>query len=256
MKIMRVLADGAPVWAIAEGEAAYRAEGDIWGAPTKGARLGDLDALKALTPVSPHNKVLVVLSNWNKREDRGGPGFLIKPLNSRINPGEVIVYPEIAAEVWIEAELAIVIGKTCRNVSVEAARDHIRGYTVSNDVTAAKWKKTTGFDMFTGKGFDTFCVLGPCIETDLDPTNATLRGFIDGEQFFEKNTGLMLWNAYELVAWISQVMTLDPGDVISCGACTETRERHMAPGQVVGVAIDGVGRFDNPVVAERDLMRG
>jgi 2-keto-4-pentenoate hydratase/2-oxohepta-3-ene-1,7-dioic acid hydratase in catechol pathway len=252
MKIVRLLIEGDPTWAIAEGAEAYRLEGEVFGQARKGALLGPLDRLKLLAPVRPENKVVVLLSNWASKEGRDGPGFLVKPPNARINPGETIVYPELASEVWIETELGIVVGKRARKVSVAQAREHILGYTVSNDVTAAKWKKSTGFDVFTGKGFDTFCIVGPCIETDLDPTDTTLRGYIDGEQFFEKHSSHMLWDAYEVVSWLSQVMTLEAGDVISCGACAETLTRHMQPGQVVGVAIDGVGRFDNPVVAERD----
>jgi 2-keto-4-pentenoate hydratase/2-oxohepta-3-ene-1,7-dioic acid hydratase in catechol pathway len=252
MKIMRVLANGEPAWAIVEGGTAYRVDGDLYNAPKKGASLGAVDGLKTLTPVRPENKVIVLLSNWAGKDDRAGPGFIIKPPNGRINPGENIVYPELASEVWIETELGVVVGKRARKISVEQARSHILGYTVSNDITAAKWNKTTGFDVFTGKGFDTFCVLGPCIETDLDPTNTTLRGFINNEQFFEKPSGLMLWNAWEVVSWISQIMTLEAGDVISCGACEETLSRVMEVGQLVGVAIDGIGRFDNPVIAEAD----
>jgi 2-keto-4-pentenoate hydratase/2-oxohepta-3-ene-1,7-dioic acid hydratase in catechol pathway len=259
MKIMRLLVDGEPTWAIAEGDNAYRAEGDIFAGPRKGAALGALQGLKVLAPVDPQNKVIVLLSNWgDDREGRAGPGFVIKPPNGRINPGETIVYPELAAEVWIETELGIVVGQKCRRVTPEQARERILGYTVSNDVTAAKWKRSCGvaFDVYTGKGFDTFCIVGPCIDTTVDPTNTTLRGYIDNEQFFEKHSSHMLWDAYEVVSWLSQVMTLDPGDVISCGACPETLVRHMQPGQLVGVAIDGIGRFDNPVISESEAIRG
>jgi 2-keto-4-pentenoate hydratase/2-oxohepta-3-ene-1,7-dioic acid hydratase in catechol pathway len=254
MKIMRLLVQGEPTWAIAEGDQAFRAEGDVFAGPKKGAPLGPIDKLKVLIPVRPENKVIVLLSNWGEKGDRDGPGFLVKPPNGRINPGETIVYPEIAAEVWIETELGIVVGKRTRKVSPAQAKDHILGYTVSNDVTAAKWTKNTGFDVFTGKGFDTFCIIGPCIDTTVDPTNTTLRGYIDGEQFFEKHSSAMIWDAYEVVSFLSQAMTLEPGDVISCGACAETLTRHMQPGQLVGVAIDGIGRFDNPVVAEQDAV--
>jgi 2-keto-4-pentenoate hydratase/2-oxohepta-3-ene-1,7-dioic acid hydratase in catechol pathway len=240
MKLLRVESEGRPTWVIAEGGVAYLAQGDIYGSPTKGAAIGDVASLRVLTPVAPENKVLALLDNWSQRDGRDGPGFLVKSPSARINPGDAIIYPEIAAEVWIETELGIVIGKRCKRIGVEQARDHILGYTVSNDITAAEWTKKTSFPVLTGKGFDTFCVLGPCIETALDPTNATLRGFIDGVQFFEKNTSLMLWNAFEIVSWVSQITTLDPGDVISCGACAETLTRPMRPGDLVGVAIDGV----------------
>ena len=250
MKIMRIELAGQPTWAIAEGQFAYKADGDVYDSPTKGAAIGPVAALKVLIPVSPENKVLVLLDNWHQRDNRDGPGFLVKSPSARINPGETIIYPEIAAQVWVETELGIVIGRRCKRVTEEHSRDHILGYTVSNDITASEWTKVTNFEVLTGKGFDTFCVLGPCIETDVDPTDVILRGFINGEQYFEKHSGLMLWNAYEIVSWVSQITTLFPGDVISCGACAETLSKVMQPGDTIRVEIDGIGGFENPVRAE------
>jgi 5-oxopent-3-ene-1,2,5-tricarboxylate decarboxylase / 2-hydroxyhepta-2,4-diene-1,7-dioate isomerase len=250
MKIMRTLCDDQPVWAIIDGEIVYRLQGDIYGSPEKGASIGPLAGLKILGPLLPENKVIVLLENWRSKDNRDGPGFLVKPPNARINPGETVIYPKIASKVWFETELGIVIGKRSKSITPQHARQHILGYTVSNDITAFELTKKTNDPAYVGKGFDTFCVVGPCIATDLDPTNLLLQGFINGKQYFEKNTGLMLWNAYEVVSWVSQIMTLFPGDVISCGACAECLTELVHVGDRIGVGIEGIGKFENPVCAE------
>lgn len=251
MKIMRTLCDGRAVWAILDGEMAYRLEGDVYGSPKKGAPLGSVGGLKILGPLLPENKVIVLLENWRSKDGRDGPGFILKPPNARIDPGEAVIYPKIAAKVWFETELGIVIGKRSKSITEQQARQHILGYTVSNDITAFELtKKSNDPVAYMGKGFDTFGVVGPCIATDVDPTNLLLQGYINGKQYFEKNTGLMLWNAYEVVSWVSQIMTLLPGDIISCGACPECLTELMQVGNRIGCGIKGIGQFENPVLAE------
>ncbi|TAL00578.1 MAG: hypothetical protein EPO08_13195 [Rhodospirillaceae bacterium] len=251
MKIMRVLNNDKPSWAIEEGGTAYAMLGDPYSSPTKGASLGPVDGLKILSPVLPENKVIVLLANWGDREDRDWPAFIIKPASARINPGETVIYPKIAARVYFETELGIVVGKKCKDITPQQARDHILGYTISNDITAFEFTKKIGpFGILFGKGFDTFSVLGPCIATDVDPTNLMIRGKLNGEQFFETNSGLMLWNAYEIVSWVSQVMPLFPGDVISCGAPPGALTKPTLPGDHIAAIIDGIGTIENPVRPE------
>jgi 2-keto-4-pentenoate hydratase/2-oxohepta-3-ene-1,7-dioic acid hydratase in catechol pathway len=251
MKIMRTVGDKQPLWAIIDGETAHRLEGDVYGSPTKGAPIGPLAGLKILSPLLVENKVIILLENWRSKDGRDGPGFILKPPNALINPGEPVIYPKIAAKVWFETELGIVIGKRSKGITPQQAPRHILGYTVSNDITAFELTKKTNEPVaYMGKGFDTFSVVGPCIATDVDPTNLLLQGYINGKQYFEKNTGLMLWNAYEVVSWVSQIMTLFPGDVISCGACPECLTELMQVGYRIGCGIQGIGRFENPVLAE------
>jgi 2-keto-4-pentenoate hydratase/2-oxohepta-3-ene-1,7-dioic acid hydratase in catechol pathway len=251
MKIMRTLCDGQPVWAILEGEIVYRLEGDVYESPAKGATIGALAELRILGPLLPQNNVIVLLENWRSKDDRDGPGFLIKPPTGRINPDETVIYPKLATKVWFETELGIVIGKRSKGITPQQAKQHILGYTASNDITAFELtKKTNEPAAFVGKSFDTFSVVGPCIATDVDPTDLLLQGYINGRQYFEKNTGLMLWNAYEVVSWVSQIMTLFPGDVISCGACPECLTELVQVGDRIGVGIKGIGKFENPVAAE------
>jgi 2-keto-4-pentenoate hydratase/2-oxohepta-3-ene-1,7-dioic acid hydratase in catechol pathway len=251
MKIMRVLHQSRPVWAIAEGSSAYAVQGDLYASPAKGALLGAIDSMKVLSPILPENKVVVILSNWGEKRDRDLPAFVIKPATARINPGETVIYPKIAARVHFETELGIVIGKKSKNITEQQARDHIFGYTISNDMTAFEFTKNIGpFGVIFGKGFDTFSCLGPSIVTDADPTKLTMRGKLNGEEFFETSSGKMVWNAYELVSWISQVMPLFPGDVISCGAPPGAMSRPTLPGDRFEATIDGIGTIACPVHPE------
>jgi 2-keto-4-pentenoate hydratase/2-oxohepta-3-ene-1,7-dioic acid hydratase in catechol pathway len=251
MKIMRLLHNDKPVWAIVDGANAYALQGDPYTSPTKGALIGPVDRLKILSPILPENKVIVLLANWGERGDRDYPPFVIKPATARINPGEKIIYPKIAMRVHFETELGIVVGKKSRGITPEQARAHIMGYTIHNDMTAFEFnKKLSPFEIVFGKGFDTFSECGPCIATDVDPTNLTMRGKLNGEQFFEISSGKMIWNAYEVVSWVSQVATLFPGDVISCGAPPGAMSRPTLPGDHITLIIDGIGTIENDVVAE------
>lgn len=251
MKIMRVLHKNQPVWAVAEGTDVYALQGDPYTSPTKGALIGPVSGLKILSPILPENKIVVLLANWGERGDRDFPPFIIKPVTARINPGETIIYPKIATRVYFETELGIVIGKKCRGATVEQAHSHIMGYTIHNDMTAFEFnKKLSPFEIAFGKGFETFSECGPCIATGLDPTKLTMRGKINGEEFFQTSSGKMIWNAYEVVSWVSQVATLYPGDVISCGAPPGAMNRPTLPGDHITLVIDEIGTIENDVRAE------
>jgi len=252
MKIMRVQKDGGePVWAINEGDDVYAVEGDVYTAPKKGAKIGPVASVKMLSPIMPHNKVVVILENWRDKSDRAGPSFIMKNVTARINPGETILYPKIGKRVFFETELGIVIGKKAKHVSVEDAKNYIMGYTIHNDMTSFDFTVEVGMaPVVFGKGFDTFSMCGPCIATDVDPTKLTMRGRINGEEFFETSSGKMLWNAYELVSWVSSVTALLPGDVISCGAPQGAMDRETMPGDTVTLVIDEIGEISSPVVAD------
>jgi 2-keto-4-pentenoate hydratase/2-oxohepta-3-ene-1,7-dioic acid hydratase in catechol pathway len=254
MKIMRVQKDDqAPAWAIAEGDDAYALEGDRFTAPTKGAPIGPIAGLKVLSPIMPENKVVIILDNWRGRNGRYGPTFIIKSPSARINPGETVVYPKMVTKFYFETEVGVVIGKKARNVSVEQAGDHIMGYTIHNDMTAFDFNIDLGAGMdkvVFGKSFDTFSCAGPAIVTGLDPARLTMRGKINGEEFFETSSGLMNWTVQELVSWVSQAQTLNPGDIISCGAPPGALLRETLPGDRTSAIIDEIGVMENNVVAQ------
>src|SRR5579872_1584723 len=126
MKIIRVQkGGGAPVWAIAEGDQAYAADGDIYAGAKKGAALGPIAGLKLLGAIAPENKVVIILDNWRGKAGRDGPTFIIKSPTARINPGETITYPKIAKDVYFETEVGIVVGKKAKNITVEIGRAHV-----------------------------------------------------------------------------------------------------------------------------------
>ena len=174
------------------------------------------------------------------------PLFFSKPPSSVIGPLEPIVHPILSQQVDYEGELAVVIGRRVRNVTPEKALDFVLGYTCGNDVTARDLQRRD--DQWTrAKGFDTFCPLGPHIVTDLDPAHLTIRTRVNGEIRQSTLTTDMVFGVAELIAYISQVMTLEPGDVILTG--TPSGVGPLQPGDVVEVEIEGIGTLCNPVVS-------
>ena len=175
------------------------------------------------------------------------PVIFIKPASAVIGPGEAIVCPKRSSRVDYEAELAAVIGKRCKNVSAQDAPQYILGYTCLNDVTARDIQPIDG-QWTRAKGFDTFAPIGPCIETEFDPGNAPIQSALNGRVCQDGNTSMMMRSVSELVAFISGVMTLEPGDVVTTG--TPEGVGPMQPGDTVKVRIGGIGTLVNPVVAE------
>jgi 2-keto-4-pentenoate hydratase/2-oxohepta-3-ene-1,7-dioic acid hydratase in catechol pathway len=214
----------------------------------------ELDAVRLLAPVIPRSKIVAAGRNYAAHAAERGedvpqtPLTFFKPNTSVIGPGEPIIYPGASQEVSYEGELAVVIGRICRDVPVGRARDVIFGYTVGNDVTARDLQRTDG-QWARAKGYDTFCPLGPWITTHqhLDEVAAlAIRTTLDGEQRQDGNTKDMIFTVPELVAYISSYTTLLPGDVILTG--TPSGVGSMLPGQVVSVDIEGIGTLTNPVV--------
>jgi 2-keto-4-pentenoate hydratase/2-oxohepta-3-ene-1,7-dioic acid hydratase in catechol pathway len=177
------------------------------------------------------------------------PLLFMKPSTAVIGPDEDIVYPAMSRQVDYEAELAVVIGRTCRHVKEEDFRDYVLGYTAINDVTARDLQRKDG--QFTrSKSFDTFAPLGPWIETAIpDPDNLTVEAYLNGERRQHSSTANMVFGVATLVSFISRIMTLWPGDVIATG--TPAGIGPMAPGDVVEIRVEGIGRLQNRVVTER-----
>jgi len=172
------------------------------------------------------------------------PLIFMKPPTAVIEDGETIVYPPQTKELHYEGELGIVIGKYARNVSVEEAKDYIAGYTCANDVTARDLQRLDG-QWTRSKSFDTFCPLGPRIAKNIDPTNLTIATRVNGVIKQNSNTNQMIFNAFKLVSFISAIMTLLPGDVISTGTPPGVGELRV--GDVVEVEIEGIGILRNTV---------
>ena len=210
----------------------------------------DLDDVKILSPVLPSKVVCVGKNYADHAKELGGevpaePVIFIKPNTTVIGENDPIVLPPQSGNVHHEVELAVVISHLCKNVSVERAHEVILGYTIANDVTARDLQNTDG-QWTRAKSFDTFCPLGPWIETEIDPSNLELTCEVNGEVRQAGNTKDLVRSAHEMVAWISNVMTLLPGDVILTG--TPAGVGPINAGDIVEVTISGIGTLSNPVV--------
>ncbi len=210
--------------------------------------------VRLLAPVIPRSKVVGIGRNYAAHAAELGneapaePLVFLKPNTSVIGPFEAIVYPAQSSNVHFEGELAVVIGRICRDVPPERAGDVIYGYTAGNDVTARDLQQTDG-QWTRAKGFDSFCPLGPWIETDLDPSDLALTTELNGERRQSASTALMLHDVPPLLAHVTSFMTLLPGDVIMTG--TPEGVDAMQPGDEVSVTIAGIGTLTNRVV-DRD----
>ncbi len=206
--------------------------------------------IRLLSPVHP-GKIIAVGINYKahaqemRRELPLEPLFFMKPPSSVIGSQDTIVYPAMSSQVDHEAEMALVIGKTAKHVSKEHALDYVLGYTCCNDVTARDLQRKDS-QWIRAKGFDTFCPIGPWIVTNMDPSKLTIECYLNGHLKQKGNTSDMIFNVPHLVSYISQIMTLEPGDVITTG--TPPGIGPMQPGDLVDVSIEGIGVLRNTVV--------
>jgi 2-keto-4-pentenoate hydratase/2-oxohepta-3-ene-1,7-dioic acid hydratase in catechol pathway len=252
LKLTRFLKNDQPCYGLIEGEAVYAVEGSIFDEFRRAEKVAKLTEVRLLAPCRP-TKILAVGLNYRTHAAEAGydvpsePLVFSKPPSSVIGPLEPIVYPVLSQQVDYEGELAVVIGQRARNVPSQKAADFVLGYTCGNDVTARDLQRRD--DQWTrAKGFDTFCPLGPCIVTDLDPAHLAVRTRVNGEIRQNGSTADMVFGVAELIATISQVMTLEPGDVILTG--TPSGVGPLQPGDVVEVEIEGIGTLRNPVVSQ------
>jgi 2-keto-4-pentenoate hydratase/2-oxohepta-3-ene-1,7-dioic acid hydratase in catechol pathway len=213
-----------------------------------------LEEVRLLAPVLPRSKVVGIGKNYAAHAaEMGGdvpaePLMFLKPNTSVSGPGDPILYPRQSREVHFEGELAVVIGRICRDVPAEKAADVIHGYTVANDVTARDLQRSD-VQFTRAKGFDSFCPLGPWIETDLDVSDLRVQTFLNGDLKQDGTTKDMIFDVPALIAHVTSVMTLLPGDVILTG--TPEGVGPMQPGDEVEISVAGIGNLTNKV-APRD----
>lgn len=240
--------------------------GDEGGVPTIAVLKGDplyagyeltgrkvpLDDVRLLAPVIPRSKVVCVGRNFTEHAAELGndvpeqPLVFLKPNTSVIGPGEPIFYPHQSSDVQFEGELAVVLSRICKDLSTDDAAKVILGYTVANDVTARDLQKSDN-QWARAKGFDTFCPLGPWIETDLDPGDLAVSTSLNGQTKQDGRTAQMVHTVPDILAYISSFMTLLPGDVVLTG--TPAGVGPMVPGDSVSVSIEGIGTLTNSVVS-------
>ncbi len=251
MQIVRYQESGDPTvktgWLY--GDLIGEIEGDIFGEFRRHEASHPVHTARLLPPIVPGK---IVGCEWNyldqaREFDRALsdiPSIFVKPNNTVIGMNDPVVLPLISKQVEQECELAVVIGKTARAVLPENAFDFIYGYTIANDITARDLQMSD--ETWTrAKGFDSFCPLGPVIETDFEPADALLTCRVNGELRQMASTRDMLFPVQNLIAFISSFMTLYPGDVILTG--TPAGSALLSPGDIILSQIDGIGELSNPV---------
>jgi 2-keto-4-pentenoate hydratase/2-oxohepta-3-ene-1,7-dioic acid hydratase in catechol pathway len=252
MRIVRYSHDGQMSFGVLEGETIAAITPHPF-APFEysGERLAP-DEVRLLAPVLP-TKVVAVGKNYADHAKEMGddvpeePIIFLKPSTSVVGPGDPIIYPAGVDRVDFEGELAVIVGKMARRLDEATALQVVLGFTCANDVTARNLQASDG-QWTRAKGFDTFCPLGPWIETDLDSSDLAVRTLVNDEQRQSSRTSMLVSSVARLLTFISEVMTLLPGDVILTG--TPAGIGPLSPGDRVAVEIEGIGVLTNRVVAE------
>ncbi len=249
MKLCRVSANNETFYGVLEGELVRR----LVCAPFEGIQLDGreypLSQVRILAPVEP-SKVVCIGKNYYahavemQSTPPEQPLMFLKPSTSVIGPEDVIVYPPDSERLDYEAELGIVISRRCKDVAEDDFQDVILGYTCINDVTARDLQAKDG-QWTRAKGFDTFCPIGPWIETELDPFSVRVESRLNGRVCQSESTAIMMHNVKKLVAYITRVMTLLPGDVIATG--TPAGIGPMQAGDWIEVEVEGIGVLRNRV---------
>jgi len=249
--LYRIADQGRVVYAVRRGADLFEIEGDVFDAYHVGAPIpGGLDAVRVLAPVLPSKIVAVGLNYKDHAAEQGKPLpaeplIFLKPSTSVIGPGEAIRLPPGAGRVDHEAEAGIVIRRRAYRVPASRAHEYVLGVTCVNDVTARDLQRRE--NQYTRpKGFDTFAPLGPAIAVGLDTADLEVQGLVNGSVRQHSSTRQLIFPVADLVAFISGVMTLLPGDIISTG--TPAGIGPLAEGDVVTVRVSGVGDLVNPVV--------
>ena len=268
MRIIRHLTPAGPAYAALQPDGTALA---LLGDPFAGGGLpavgGAVTIGKLLAPLAPVNIIGIGLNYRRHAEEMGRlppefPMIFVKTTNTVQHPGDPILLPRSAnasQEVDYECELAIVIGRAAKNVPRERAYDYIFGYTVANDVSARDWQFKWGGGQFCqGKGFDTFCPLGPVLVTAdeiPDPGLLAIRTIVNGEERQKSNTSDLIFDVPAIIAFLSASKTLLPGTVILTGTpsgvgAAYSPPRFLQPGDTVSIEIENIGTLTNPVIAE------
>ncbi|NHN33589.1 fumarylacetoacetate hydrolase family protein [Paenibacillus agricola] len=242
--------DGSILQAVLREQTLYVTEGDIWGKWNYKGPSYNLNEVTLLAPFVPNSIIGVgknyIASGESKPEKLPDiPVFFYKPVSSVIGPEADIVIPAGAKEIKFESELAVIIGKQARHVSEQDALDYVFGYTITNDITASQFFHPDGHWM-VGKSFDTFTPLGPVIETELDLTQVRVQAQHNGQRKQDSGLDLMILSIPFLIAYLSRVMTLQPGDVILSGS--PAGADFMGASELIECQIDGIGILRNSTV--------
>lgn len=258
MRIARYTTGDDPVYGLVDGDGTKIAEvsGDpLYQRIELTGRTTTVDEVRLLAPVIPRSKIIGIGRNYADHAAEMGnevpaePMMFLVPNTAVVGPGDPVVIPPITKEVSFEGELAVIIGRMCKHIEPEEVKKVIFGYTIANDVTARDLQRGDG-QWARAKGLDTFCPLGPWIETDLDPQSVDIVTTLDGEVAQDGHSSDMVHGVAELVSYASKAFTLLPGDVILTG--TPAGVGRVVAGQRVEVDIAQIGTLSNPFVAAED----
>ncbi len=249
MKIVRFAVDNKVKYGILNGESIQGIEDKPYRYLKPAGHHYQLTEVKLLSPCTPSKIVALGLNYHNHAKELNSPLpnaplIFLKPSTAVIGPEDNIIYPAASTRVDYEGELAVVIKKPVWRVSIEEALDYVLGYTCFNDVTARDLQSQNG-QWTRAKSFDTFAAVGPCIETELDPGNVVLETYLNGELKQQGSTSDLIYSIPELINFISNVMSLLPGDIIATG--TPSGIGPMYPGDTVEIKIGGIGTLRNYV---------
>lgn len=253
MKICRFVTDAEPAYGILTGDEGEESIIQLVGDPfyqgiKESGQTHKLDDVRLVAPIIPRSKLIGVGRNYLDHAKEMGndapasPLLFLMPNTAVVGPNEPVTMPAFSEEVSYEAELAVVIGRICKDVPLDRVSDVIYGYTVANDVTARDAQRTDG-QWARAKGFDTSVPLGPWIETQLDSEDLRVTGRLNGETVQDGSTADMIFGVAELVNYISQAMTLLPGDVILTG--TPAGVGQVAEGDRFEAEVEGIGTLTN-----------
>ena len=250
MKLVRFNYKKKEYWGVVEDKTVFFLEKSPFKGIKKTKRKAPLSSVKLLAPCEPSKLVLAGLNYRDHAKELKmsipkEPIIFLKPPTTVVGINQKIKYPRKVKRLDYEAELAIVIKKKAKDISAKNASSYILGYTCLNDITARDLQKKDG-QWSRAKGFDTFCPLGPWIETKLNPAKVSIKLYLNGKLKQDSNTKNFIFKIEYLVSFVSKVMTLYPGDVISTG--TPPKVGPMRRGDCVEVVIEGVGVLKNPIV--------
>jgi len=256
-KLYRIEHEGTARYAVESGGTYRLVDGNIFGGPSAAKHLIDAAAKagkavqpgRVLSPVTPSKVVAIGLNYKDHAAEMNKPLpaeplMFMKPSTAVIGPGDAIRLPPNAGEIHYEAELGVVIGQTATRVSSDKAMEHVLGCTCLIDVTARELQRKE-IQYTRAKGFDTFAPIGPCIAVGLDPSTLDVEGWLNGERKQASNTRQLIFPVPQIIAFVSSVMTLLPGDVIATG--TPSGVGPLKSGDTFTVKISGIGELSNPV---------
>jgi len=261
MKIVRYKKDNKIKNGILKGEHIYNIQGDIFSEFSPAEKTDLLKDVELLAPINPPNIIAIGLNYRQHAVETGAeiperPVIFLKATNSLTDPNSDIILPKIAAdEVDFEAELAVIISKKAKNIETVEVDDYILGYSCANDVSARDCQIKIDKQWARGKSFDTFCPVGPWIETDLDPDDLKIKSILNGEIMQQSRTSDMIFNVKQIVSYLSHNMTLLPGTVILTGTpegvgFAREDQIFLKDGDQIVIEIEGIGSLKNEVGKE------